>query len=197
MLDSKEIDGRKILIALKAGNELAFEKLVDLHFYKLYTFCFRILRNKENAEEIVHDALLSVWNHRMRIDENRTISPYLFTIARRLSLNALRNMKTSQKAIDELWRNMDVLSNETEETILLHDLMKFTENAVVQLPPQQQLVFRLSRYEGLNYDEIAEKLGLSKNTVKRHMIFALRTLRYHFEQSDKAYFILLSLILLK
>lgn len=197
MLDSKEIYERKMLIALKAGNELAFEQLVDLHFCKLYSLCFRTLKNKENAEEITYDTFISVWMNRKRIDENRSILPYLFTIARRLVLNAWRNMETHQKAIDQLWLEMNLISNETEETVLLNDLMQFTENALINLPPQQQLVFRMSRFEGLKYDEIAAKLGLSRETVKQHMVAALRTLRNHFDQSDKAYFILLSVIFLK
>lgn len=192
-----DIESKKILIALKRGDELAFRKVFDAHFRKLYLFCFRFLRNKEHAEEIVHDALLSVWINRNKIDENRSILPYLYTITRRLALNALRDIATSQRAMDELWLNMEGRSNETEELVLLNDLRKFTESAVVDLPAQQQLVFKMSRYEGLNYDEIAERLNLSRNTVKNHLVAALKALRAHFNQSDAAYFLLLSTILIK
>ncbi|SDJ91344.1 RNA polymerase sigma-70 factor, ECF subfamily [Pedobacter sp. ok626] len=192
-----ETEERKIIIALKAGDELAFRKVFDLHFHKLYAFCFRFLKNKQHAEEIVNDALLNVWTNRNRIDEERTILPYLYTITRRLALNALRDIATSQKAMDELWFNIERLSNETEELVLLNDLMQFTESAVIHLPAQQQLVFRMSRYEGLNYDEIAELLNLSRNTVKNHLVAALKTLRTRFNESDAAYFLLLSVVLLK
>jgi RNA polymerase sigma-70 factor (family 1) len=192
-----ETESKKLLIALKRGDELAFRKVFDEHFRKLYLFCFRFLKNKQHAEEIVHDALLSVWTNRNKIDEDRSILPYLYTITRRLALNALRDIATSQKAMDELWLNMEALSNETEELVLLNDLRKFTESAVINLPAQQQLVFRMSRYEGLNYDEIAERLNLSRNTVKNHLVLALKTLRTHFNQSDAAYFLLLSALVIK
>lgn len=97
-----------------------------------------------------------------------------------------------QRAIDALWTDMEKVINETEESLLLSDLRQFTESALVQLPPQQQLIFRMSRYQGLSYDEIAEQLHLSRNTVKNHLIAALKTLRTHFNQSDVAYFILIS-----
>lgn len=118
--------------------------------------------------------------------------PYLYTITRTLALNALRDLATLQRAIDALWTDMEKVINETEESLLLSDLRQFTESALVQLPPQQQLIFRMSRYQGLSYDEIAEQLHLSRNTVKNHLIAALKTLRTHFNQSDAAYFILIS-----
>lgn len=197
MLEYKETDERKIIIDLKAGDELAFRKVFDLHFHKLYLFCFRFLKSKQHAEEVVHDALLNVWINRNRIDIERSILPYLHTITRRLALNALRDIATSQKAMDELWLNMERLSNETEEMVLLNDLRQFTESAVITLPAQQQLVFRMSRYEGLSYDEIAKLLNLSRNTVKNHLVAALKTLRTHFNQSDAVYFLVLSAVMLK
>jgi len=118
--------------------------------------------------------------------------PYLYTITRTLALNALRDLATLQRAIDALWTDMEKVINETEESLLLSDLRQFTESALVQLPPQQQLIFRMSRYQGLSYDEIAEQVHLSRNTVKNHLIAALKTLRTHFNQSDVAYFILIS-----
>jgi RNA polymerase sigma-70 factor (family 1) len=192
-----EFTEKELLGKLKDGDELAFRAIFDLHFRRLYTFCFRFLKDKEQSEEVVHDALINFWVNRKKVNEDLSILPYLYTITRRLALNHLRNIATSKKAIDELWNTMERLSNETEESILLNDLRQFTETAVVNLPPQQQVIFRLSRYEGLNYDEIAEQTGLSRNTVKNHLVAALKTLRTHFNQSDVAYFVLLSTVLLK
>lgn len=188
---------RDTILALKAGDEAAFREIFDQNFRKLYTFSFRLLKNKEQAEEVVNDTLVNVWMNRDKLNPDFPIAPYLYTITRRLSLNALRQIATSQKAIDQLWMSMDVVSNDTEESVLLSDLQRFTESALITLPPQQQIVFRMSRFEGLNYDEIAEKLNISRNTVKNHLVTALKTLRTHFNQSDVTYFILLSVSLMK
>jgi len=185
------------LLALKAGNESAFREIFDQNFRKLYAFSFRLLKNKEQAEEVVNDTLMNVWTNRERLNPDFPIAPYLYTISRRLALNALRQIATSQKAIDQLWVSMENASNDTEESVLLSDLQRFTESALVTLPPQQQMVFRLSRFEGLNYDEIADRLNISRNTVKNHLVAALKTLKTHFNQSDVTYFILLSMSLLK
>lgn len=192
MLSEKEI-----LLALKAGEESAFRMVFDQNFKKLYAFSFRLLKNKEQAEEVVNDALLSVWINRNKLNEDLAIAPYLYTITRRLTLNVLRHIATSQKMIDQLWRDIQKVSNSTEETILLSDLQRFTDSSLNILPQQQQIVFKMSRYEGLNYDEIAEKLNISRNTVKNHLVAALKTLRMHFNISDMSCFFLLSSILLK
>jgi hypothetical protein len=65
-------------------------------------------------------------------------------ITRRLALNALRKVANSQKAVDELWHKIEKFNNDTEESVLLHDLQRFTDQAVASLPPQQQLIFNLS-----------------------------------------------------
>ena len=190
-------DEKNTLIALKAGDESAFREIFDQNFRKLYAFSFRLLKNKEQAEEVVNDTLMNVWTNRERLNPDFPVAPYLYTITRRLALNALRQIATSQKAIDQLWLNMENISNDTEESVLLSDLQRFTEAALITLPPQQQIVFRMSRFEGLNYDEIALKLNISRNTVKNHLAAALKTLKTHFNQSDVAYFLLLSASLLK
>ena len=192
-----EFQEKELTGALKAGEETAFRAIFDLYFRKLYNFSFRFLKSREQAEEIVHDALLNLWLNREKLNPDLSVLPYLYTITRRLSLNALRDVATSQKAIDQLWIKMEKLSNETEEAVLLSDLKQFTEQSLANLPHQQQLVFRMSRYEGLNYDEIAAKLGISRNTVKNHLVAALKSLKNHFGQSDTAYFMLLSAFFLK
>ncbi|MBE9602428.1 RNA polymerase sigma factor [Pedobacter sp. MC2016-24] len=185
------------IIALKGGDESAFRLVFDLNFKKLYTFCYRLLKNKEQAEEVVNDTFLNVWINRGRLNEDLSISPYLYTISRRLALNSLRQIATSQKAVDQLWLTMEKVSNDTEEAVILADLQRFTEAALVNLTPQQQVIFRMSRYEGLNYDEIAAKLNLSRNTVKNHLIAGLKLLKAHFNQSDSAYFLLIALSFIK
>jgi RNA polymerase sigma-70 factor (family 1) len=176
-------DEHLLLSNFKAGDENAFKRVFDQNFKKLYLFAFKLLKSKEQAEEVVNDAFLNVWINREKIDSSLPILPYLYTVTRRLTLNALRRVATSQRAIDELWYLIENTSNTTEEAILLHDLQRYTDSRIAVLPPQQQQIFKLSRNEGLNYEQIAEKLNISKNTVRNHLTAALKTLRNQFEGS--------------
>lgn len=174
----KEVIGDVELISrLQLGDEAAFRIVFDRYSGKLYSFSYRFLKDKEQCQEVIQEVFINFWLSRARLDSQYPLAPYLYTITRRLTLNALRSIATSQSAIETLWKNSRKESNETEEVVLLDDLERFTEEVLARLPKQQQLVFRMSRQRELSYDEIAEELHISRNTVKNHLVAALKTLR--------------------
>ncbi|MNY26377.1 ECF RNA polymerase sigma factor SigW [compost metagenome] len=164
---------------------------------KLYSFAWRFLKNKELSQEIVQETLISLWTNRHNLDTSYPLGPYLYTIARRLTLNVLRNAATAGAAREKLWLELNEAHNETEEAVLLADLQEFTDQSVAKLPKQQQLVFKLSRYEGLSHEEIAARLKISKNTVNNHLVEALKNLRQQFKESGISYTLLLGWLFLK
>lgn len=187
----------KLIIGLRNSEEPVFAMVYDAYKTKLYSFAWRFLKNKELSQEIVQETLISLWTNRQQLDINLPLGPYLYTIARRLTLNALRNAATAIAAREKLWLDLNEAHNETEEAVLLADLQEFTDQSVAKLPKQQQLVFKLSRYEGLSHEEIAERLNISKNTVNNHLVEALKNLRQQFKESGISYGILLAWLLLK
>ncbi|WP_316815126.1 RNA polymerase sigma-70 factor [Pedobacter nyackensis] len=187
----------KLILGLRNSEEPIFAMVYNTYKTKLYSFAWRFLKNKELSQEIVQETLISLWTSRHQLDPRYPLGPYLYTIARRLTLNALRNAATAGIAREKLWSDLNEAHNETEEAILLADLQEFTDQSVAKLPRQQQLVFKLSRYEGLNHDEIAAKLNISKNTVNNHLVEALKNLRQQFRESGISYSILIGWLLLK
>lgn len=180
----------ELISLLKVGDEAAFRLLFDLWHKKLFHFSFRYTKSKEHAEEIVQDALLTLWVNRTKLDETHPLGPYLYTISKRKSLNMLRQAATSQKTAELLWRSFNDAINTTEESVYLSELEDLTERALQTLPAQQQIVFRLSKYEGLSHQEIAERLDISKETVKKHSAEGLKTLRIHLKKHGLAYLML-------
>lgn len=178
-----QIDDFELVSRIREGDESAYRFVFDMYFNKLYNFSFRFLRNKEQCKEVVQEAFLILWLHRTKLDENYPIVPYLYTVTRRLTLNAIRQIASSHTAMDKLWFNMQNVSNQTEEVIFLDDLVRFTEEVLTKLPRQQQLVYRMSRQQDLSYDEIAEELHISRNTVKNHLVAALKTLRTQLQKA--------------
>jgi RNA polymerase sigma factor (sigma-70 family) len=130
--------------------------------------------------------------NRGELDEQYPIGAYLFTITRRLTLNVLRKDINYETVCRKMCLKNTELHNETEEAVIGADLQKLINDTVKRFPVQQQLIFSLSRNEGLSHQEIAEKLNISKNTVRNHIVEALKKLRMHFNKSDIVFFIIIA-----
>ncbi|RYZ95619.1 MAG: RNA polymerase sigma-70 factor [Sphingobacteriaceae bacterium] len=179
---------------LISGEEAAFTIIYNQYSAKVYRLAFRFLKDKDQSEEIVQEVFINLWLSRDRLSAEGNMWLYLYVIAKRLSLNALRQVYRSSDLSEKLLKHISVEDNHTEEDLLAHDLELYTEKIIEKLPKQQQIVFKLSRIEGLSHKEIAEQLHISPNTVKNHMVCALKTLRTHLKYAD---FIFLAAILYK
>ncbi|MFB2117787.1 RNA polymerase sigma factor [Parapedobacter sp. 2B3] len=169
------------------GDERAFREVFDRFHRKIFQFAFNFIKDKAQAEEIVQHTFLNFWLHRDRLDPTKPIAPLLFTIARRTLVDAWRKAASSKEYREYALKAMEPISNETEEKVLLGDLERITQEALDLLNEQQRQVFRLSRNEELSYEEIAERLGLSKHTVKYHLVNALKILKAHLRKHDIHY----------
>ncbi|MGJ1534264.1 RNA polymerase sigma factor [Sphingobacterium multivorum] len=187
-----EYSDKELAVLLSQDNQGAFRYIFEKWHKKLYHFCIRYLNNPEQSEETVHDTLIKLWTTRHHLDPNQSLEGLLYTICKRLCLNRLREATRVSAAAEELWVNYMDQNNSTEEFINLVELQEFTDQAVLKLTKQQQLVFTMSRYEGLSQQEIAERLNISKETVKKHSAEALKALRLEFNN----YFHLLAFFML-
>jgi RNA polymerase sigma-70 factor (ECF subfamily) len=177
---------------LIAGDESEFDRVYHLYAQKVYRLAFRFLKNEEQSEEIVQEAFIKLWLTRDRLDVSGNIWLYLYVIAKRLSVDAYNEICKSAALAEKLLLNLNVVRNITEEEILANELERFTENVISKLPAQQRIIFKLSRVEGLSHQEIASQLEISPNTVKNHMVEALKTLKAKLKYSDLIYFLALS-----
>jgi RNA polymerase sigma-70 factor (ECF subfamily) len=162
---------------LRAGDESAFGLVYTQFNKQVYRLAFRFLKDKGPVEEIVQEAFLNLWLSREKLNEDGNLWLYLYVITKRLSLNALREIHKSSALFEKLTAHIEELHNATEEEILAADMERFTKGLIINLPRQQQQVYKLSRTEGLSHIEIAAKLQISQNTVNNHMVGALKTLR--------------------
>lgn len=189
-MNNKLVDGNAIQ-QLIAGDESAFTAVYELYSEKVYRLAFRFLKDKEQSEEIVQETFINLWLSREKLSADGNMWLYLYVISKRLSLNALRQVGKSSSLIEKLLHQISELQNTTEEEVLAHDLEHYAEKVIEKLPRQQQLVFKLSRIEGLSHKEIAEQLQISPNTVKNHMVEALKTLKTHLKYSDFLYLLII------
>jgi len=179
------------LKGLQQGNESAFQQIYKSLAPKVYRFAYSYVKDSVQSEEIVQEAFIALWENRQKFDHTRAIEPYIFTISKRLVLDTFRRATSSNALRQQLILKISENHNETEEGIILSDLMIFAEKAIGELPKQQQQVFRLSRFEGLSYEEIGERMNLSKNTVKNHLVVAVKTLKVRLGRQEIIYTLLI------
>src|SRR5690606_17797220 len=131
-------------------------------------------RSAETAEDLVQDILLYVWENRARWHPPTTVHAYLYRAVRNRALNVLRDRKP-QAALDMA----ESVPDETEpgSDLQYRELLVQYREAVQALPERRRQVFTLSRLYGLTYEEVAETLGISINTVRTQMTAALKHLR--------------------
>ena len=168
----------KILIHyLKEGNSKAFEKLFLKYWGKLYHFCKRILKDKEESENLVQSIFMEIWENKSRIDEEKSFSGYLFKIAKNKVYNAIRKKVNEQVYKDYILLNTIKHEPSVESEYYSKHLTLTLEKLIDKLPPRRKEIFLLSRNEGQTYREIAKNLNITENTVDTQIRSALDFLR--------------------
>jgi len=107
-------------------------------------------------------------------------------------MDHLRKLATEAKLLDQVWLQISKVQNSTEEQLNAKESQELIHQALVQLSPQKQKIFQLSRYEGLNHEQIADHLSLSKSTVKNHIVETLRHIKIYLHQHSEALVIVFS-----
>ena len=157
------------------ANELldnkTFEDLFELHFTKLMGFVFNYVRDEEVAKDIVHDAFLTLWSNRKRLNPVYPVKSYLFTLAQNCALNYLRVVTGNEQAVTELLEAANEELDDYEKRLVR------LEEKLAQLPEKQREVLVKCVVEGKKYKEVAEELDITVNTVKTHITRALKFLR--------------------
>jgi RNA polymerase sigma-70 factor, ECF subfamily len=174
-IDKNSID-KEVVISLKAGDRLAFEKVFFGFADRLYYFAMRYLRNQHDAEELVQEVFVKLWENRGSLNEELSFSGYLYTIARNTIFNQNRK-RVNEKVYQDYVKNaLQLASTKTEDDLIYADIKNLVDKVVEDLPPQRKLVYKMSRDQGLTYKEIAQELSLSERTVEAHIRLALKTI---------------------
>lgn len=161
--------------AIKLNDEKAFEKLFHFYYSHLCLFATKILRDDISAEEIVQDFFVKLWEKRTHLTIETSVKNYLFRSVKNLCLNYVQHNKIKLRHAQTIIS--DAQNNTLKDEYYEIDLAEKIEESILALPEKRQIIFRLSREDGLKYREIAEKLNVSIKTVETQMSLAIKTLR--------------------
>ena len=170
----------------KTGDHSSFQKVFNLFNKQVFSYIFAFTKSKEDSEELVQESFVSLFTNRNNILHKEGIYPYLFVIAKRMLISDFRKKVVRSKYQSHLSLSWCEETSETQELLDEKDLYFTLESLMETLPIKEQEVFRLSKLHGMSYQEIAEKSGTSKNTVKNQLISASKKIKWKLK---KAYYI--------
>lgn len=165
------------LLQVSRGDEGAFTHIFNAYRNKIFTVAFKFTESETAAEEIVQDVFLKVWLKRDQLPEIKDFDSWLFIIARNHTFSYLKQIARLGKIEEDLKKNLVMNTPSADARLLEKNYEAILHEAISRLSARQQEVYRLSKEEGLKREEIAQKMGISPETVKIHLGNAMKIIR--------------------
>ncbi len=169
-------DEHTLVLRLTKGDEEAFCELYARYKTHLIYFAMRYLKSKEYAEDIFQDTFAAIWQSRRFINPDASFSSYLHTIIHNRVLNQLRDLE-QESSLKEIILSQAIDYNNTVQTIVTTELEQSVNEALQKLTTRQREIFEMSRIQHMSHKEIAQKAGISVNTVQEYISISLQTIR--------------------
>ncbi|NQY11366.1 MAG: RNA polymerase sigma-70 factor [Flavobacteriales bacterium] len=167
-----EITKENITRLLKEGHDEAYYFVYKNYFHALCFTAQKIIRDNDVAEDMVQKTILKIWENRDKLDENENIYYYLNKTVYNNCLMHIRSEGRLKQREDRYMMSQD--SFVSPDGLASTELLEMLNKALSELSKQQQDIFRMNRFDGFTYREIAEKLEINQKTVEYHMSIALK-----------------------
>jgi len=167
---------KRLLTAIAQKNDqAAYKELFLLLHGRLKQFAYSILKSGEEAEELVSDVFIRIWQKKDQLTTIEAPLFYFYTTTKNLALNRLNKQKRQANHSSEDWLvQMNSIYFDPEQLMMTEEMVRQIRKAVNDLPPRCRIIFKLIKEDGLKYKEAAELLHLSVKTVEAQMAIALR-----------------------
>ena len=152
---------------------------------ELYRLALRITLNPAEAEDVVQETLMKVWNRRDRWDELDSIEAFCLTICRNISLDKMKKAENQNPSLEEEYDSADhSYSSNPEEQAMQRDRIALVRQLIDNLPEKQRSCMQLREFEGKSYKEIAQILGVTEEQVKINIFRARQQIKQHFIKTE-------------
>jgi RNA polymerase sigma-70 factor (ECF subfamily) len=186
MTIKKLVSDNKLVERLRNGDLDAFDEVFEKYGSRLFGFALNYMKSREEAESLVQDVFLKVWENRRNLKKESSLKSYLFTIAYHNICKFFRKKKIHEKFLGEEELSKSGSFN-LEEQLIYKDTLKRVDLLIQRLPEKQRIIFEKSRKEGKSTKEIAKELNLAPGTVDNNISAALKYLRANISTSNYAF----------
>lgn len=164
------------------GDRISFDLFYSSEYRRALFYVNQYLKDFPVAEDITQESFLSLWEKRAYLDPDFPLLPYLYSILKNRSINHLRKLSNDNRIKNELFKkecraNIVALSDDSSDVIIKFQLEEYIGKAIKELPDKFSDSFLQSRINGLSYNQIAEKKGVSVKVVEYHVTQALKLLK--------------------
>lgn len=166
------------------NDQEAFTSLYRRYWESLFVTTVKVIGCKEDAADIVQEVFISLWNRRRELSLTSTLAAYLSTSVKYKAIHYIEKDITRRNYLKTLG-DIEAASPAPSAEVLLHtkEVRELIQSVISNMPPKMREVYQLSRQEHLSHREIAARLGISEETVKKHIQHALQLLRIALGQS--------------
>lgn len=171
-----------IFQSIKSGDENALEMLFKDYYQPLCRYANSYLGDPDDAEEVVQNCFIKLWEKREQILIQSSVKSYLYQIIRNACLNEIKHQKVKRNYGELISQEGEQLGEASDQSTLKSELEEKIAIALQTLPQQCRLIFTMSRFEELKYQEIADQLNLSIKTVENQMGKALKLMRTQLQE---------------
>jgi len=171
------ISEEELIEMIRQGNEHAFNVVYNMYWEEIFLYVIKVIKDEDTAKDIVQEIFVSFWAKHSELIIHKSLKAYLFTAARYKSLDFLQEVATRTKYNLQHLLFENFTDNSLIEDQDAKELREKMEVCLDNLPPKMKEVFELSRFEFLSHKEIATKLGISDQTVKKHIHKAIKEFR--------------------
>lgn len=185
----------ELLVALRSGSQEAFAQVYRNYSARIYLNIFKMVKSEDNAKELLQDVFFKVWTKRHLIDEEQSFRSYLFQIAKYTVYNYIRRKNLEEQILDYIRFHTTEGYTHIEESLMYKENEAWLTQAIEQLPPQRQKIFKLCKIEGKSYHEASELLGISTSTINDHIVKATKFIREKYPDNDANILLVVSFLL--
>ncbi len=165
--------------------EMLFSDIFRQHEYRLYTLALRMTKSEQTAADIIQEVFLKLWEQRENLAQIQHTEAWLYRVTENKVIDFLRKAAADHRLKEKIWAGLQQIINETELHVAAKEYNQIIQKAIDQLPPQRRLIYQLNKEEGLNYQQIADELNLSRHTVKNQLFTAVQSVRRFIIKSSK------------
>lgn len=169
-------DDRFLLAGLKSGEEAVFRSLFDKYYRPLVVFANKLLADPDSSRSVVQDVFVMLYDKREELNIHTNLKSHLFQSVRNRCLNILKHDKMKREHHQRIYDSGQE-AEQPFESLEYAELEHCIATAVEDLPDQCRKIFRMSRYDGVTNQEIADQLAISKRTVETQISKALKRIR--------------------